>query len=453
MFAPALQVHDGKFVDISKTGPTNVHSPEFVTPEIPDVISPYVVTTPSEDVPRIEGSMNQGTVAQLMSIGPQDRFLSLNPQMTFFKTAYKRHTNFAVQCFEETFGGPTLTFGATNTCVIGKHGDLLGNMTLRVVLPNLGIAGGRWADAIGYVLLSRLRFRIGDVTVQTQERLWYDIEDKLFASTGKTAGLDAMIGRNTTLATDQTHELYVPLKFACCKTFSGRQQFLPVVCLDTNVDVYVDIDVESLDKCVILPAGSTIPPTANVAQACILVDNVYLDTIERARVANETVTYMIEVVQDVEQVSYVSTTEGIVQVSNVVVDLRELNMPVKYFAGVAYEESYSNYFTYLDVVSSATLMIGSEQQFEPRRGTYFSLQQTYDKFDRCEPNNVFGFSFALRAASWQPNGAFNFAKAPNATFRFTLDGVQTTSLKVKLFASCINWIVFKNGRCAFAFDF
>lgn len=453
MFAPALHGHDGKFVDISKTGPTNVHSMEFKTPEIPDVVSPYVVTAPSKGVPRIEGSMNQGTVVQLMSVGPQDRFLSLNPQMTFFKTAYKRHTNFAVECFEETFGGPTLTFGATNTCVVGKHGDLLGSMTLRVVLPNLGISGGRWVDAIGYVLLSRLRLRIGDVVVQTHERLWYDVEDKLFASAGKTAGLDAMIGRGVTLPTDQTHELYVPLKFACCNTFSGRQQYLPVVCLDTNVDVTIDVDVERLDRCVILPTGSFVPTTVNTAVAGVLVDNVYLDTIERARVANDAATYLIDVVQDVDQVSYLSTTEGIVPISNVVVDLRELNMPVKYFAGVVYEESYQDYFTYLDVVSSATLMVGSEQQFDARPGAYFSLQQTYDRFERSEPTNVFGFSFALRASSWQPNGALNFAKSPNSTFRFTLNGGQTAPLKVKLFASCINWIVFKNGRCAFAFDF
>lgn len=451
MFAPALHGHDGKFVDISKTGPTNVHSPTFVTPEIPDVVSPYVVTTPDEDVPTIEGSMNQGTVAQLMSIGPQDRFLSLNPQMTFFRTAYKRHTNFAVECFEETFGGPTISFGATNTCVVGKHGDLLGNMTMRIVLPNLGISGGTWVDAIGYVLLSRLRFRIGDVVVQTQERLWYDVEDKLFATTGKRAGLDAMIGRNVSLSTDQAHEIFVPLKLACCKTFSGRQQFLPVVCLDTNVDVTIEIDIERLDRCVIVPPGQIVPTAT--AQACLLVDNVYLDAVERARVASDTVTYLVDVVQDVDQVSYLSTMQGIVPIENVVVDLRELNMPVRYFAGVAYEESYRDYFTYLDVVSSATLMVGSEQQFEPRGGAYFSLQQTYDRFDRCEPTNVFGFSFALRASSWQPNGALNFAATPNATFRFTLNGVQTTPLKVKLFATCVNWIVFKNGRCAFAFDF
>lgn len=454
MFAPAKYDHDGEFANVTESAPTNVRPVKFKTPEIPDVVSPYVVRKPSKGVPRIKGAMSQGTVVQLMSIGPQDRFLSLNPQVSFFKTAYKRHTNFAVEAFDETFGGPQLTFGTTNICTLGKHGDLLGHMTLRVVLPNLGIAGGTWVDAIGYVLLSRARLRVGDVVIQTHERLWYDIEDKLFATQGKLRGVNEMIGRDATLATDAEHEILVPLKFACCKTFSGRQQFFPIACLDTNVDVSVEIDVESLDKCVVVPAGATLPPVRG-ATCSLVVDNVYLDATERTRFAIGESTFMIDVVQDVDEVSYATTSEGFVPVAHVTVNLRELNMPVKYFAGVAYDESYgTSYFRYLDAFSSAAFFVNSEQQFEPRGFSYFSLQQTYDRFERSEPaGNVFGFSFALRAGSWQPNGALNFAPLQNATFRFTLNGAQSTPLKVKLFASCVNWVVFKNGRCAFAFDF
>lgn len=454
MFAPAKYDHDGRFVNVTESAPKNVRPAKFKTPEIPDVVSPYVVRKPSEGVPRIRGAMSQGTVAQLMSIGPQDRFLSLNPQVSFFRTAYKRHTNFAVEAFDETFGGPQLTFGNTNICTLGKHGDLLGHMTLRIVLPNLGIAGGTWVDAIGYVLLSRARLRVGDVVIQTHERLWYDIEDKLFATEGKVRGVNEMIGRGASLATDAEHEILVPLKFACCKTFSGRQQFLPVSCLDTNVDVSVEIDAESLDGCVAVPAGTTLPPVRG-ANCTLIVDNVYLDATERARFANGESTFMIDVVQDVDEVAYATTSEGIVPVTNVSVSLRELNMPVKYFAGVAYDESYgTSYFRYLNAFSSATFLVNSEQQFDPRGFSYFSLQQTYDRFARSESTgNVFGFSFALRAGSWQPNGALNFAPLSNPTFRFTLNGAQSTPLKVKLFATCINWVVFKNGRCAFAFDF
>ena len=38
-----------------------------------------------------------GAVAQLISNGPQDLYLTGNPQITFFKNVYKRYTNFSVQ--------------------------------------------------------------------------------------------------------------------------------------------------------------------------------------------------------------------------------------------------------------------------------------------------------------------------------------------------------------------
>ena len=38
-----------------------------------------------------------GGIIQLMAYGSQDRYLSGNPQMTFFRSVYKRHTHFAAQ--------------------------------------------------------------------------------------------------------------------------------------------------------------------------------------------------------------------------------------------------------------------------------------------------------------------------------------------------------------------
>ena len=38
-----------------------------------------------------------GGLMQLAAIGPQDIFLTGNPQITYFKAVYKRHTNFAIE--------------------------------------------------------------------------------------------------------------------------------------------------------------------------------------------------------------------------------------------------------------------------------------------------------------------------------------------------------------------
>jgi hypothetical protein len=441
------------FTDISKSAPRNTRSATFVDPTSrPDIVHP-VVKQLDPSVPRIDGSMSQGTVAQLLSIGPQDRFLSLNPQVSFFRRVYKRHTDFAVECIEEQFSTSSFVFGSTNVCTLGKHGDLLGSMTLCITLPNLGIPGGTWVDAIGYVMLRQLRLRIGDLIVQTQERLWYDIEDSLFVTDAHSQGLDAMIGRTGTgspLSTNASHEIYVPLKFLCCRGNSGRQQFIPVTCLDHSVNVAVEIDTESLAACVVLPAGTSLPPVTSTA-ATLLVDNVYVDDIERTRFATVNTELMFEVIRDIDQTSYIMTNAGNTPVTNVTVDMRELNMPVRYFTIVAYDETYETHFQYLDVIDSATFLINTDQQFEPRKGPYFSLQQPYEHFVRSETSNVYAFSFALDAGAWQPNGSLNFAVLSNPTLRIALKDVSTP-LKVKVFASCINWLTFGGGGCTLRYD-
>lgn len=39
---------------------------------------------------------------QLVAYGAQDIYLTGNPQITFFKVVYRRHTNFAIEAIEQT---------------------------------------------------------------------------------------------------------------------------------------------------------------------------------------------------------------------------------------------------------------------------------------------------------------------------------------------------------------
>jgi hypothetical protein len=44
-----------------------------------------------------------GGLMQLVAYGAQDIYLTGNPQITFFKVVYRRHTNFAMEAIEQTF--------------------------------------------------------------------------------------------------------------------------------------------------------------------------------------------------------------------------------------------------------------------------------------------------------------------------------------------------------------
>ena len=58
--------------------------------------------------------MTQGALLQLVAYGAQDVYLTANPQVTFFKQLYRRHSNFAMEAVEQTFNG-VANFGKKNS--------------------------------------------------------------------------------------------------------------------------------------------------------------------------------------------------------------------------------------------------------------------------------------------------------------------------------------------------
>jgi len=77
-----------------------------------------------------------GGILQLVAYGVQDIFLTENPQITFFKTVYRRHTNFSKEEFDLKFNN-NLDFGKEAICKIARYGDLLHRLFLVIRLPSI----------------------------------------------------------------------------------------------------------------------------------------------------------------------------------------------------------------------------------------------------------------------------------------------------------------------------
>lgn len=386
-----------------------------------------------------------GALVQLEALGPQNYFLDLHPQTSFFQQAYKRHTSFASECFDDRFD---LALGSNTSVEVGRRGDVLGNMYLDIELPNLGIAGGSWADAIGYVLLDRVRLVVDDTVIHDQERLWYDLSDRLFLPHGRRQAVDALIGRGRVLATDRAHSVTVPLKFLCCTAHHKNQQFLPIAALASRARITVDITAQPLAACLRLPPGTSAPRLPVKLRAKLLSDQVFVDNEEKRAIMGRAYSLLMEEAQDVDALSYQYDDSGSYQVSSASLDLREVNLPVKSLVVVAYEESPgAAYFRYLDCVSGAVLFVNSGERFSSRAAPYFSLVQTYQHFVRCTPDLVHCYSFALEAGQRQPSGALNFAVLDKPLLRVELVRAATAgkSVKVKAFVQCVNWLVIDKG--------
>ncbi len=100
---------------------------------------------------------------QLVAYGAQDVYLTGNPQITFFKVVYRRHTNYSSESIEQTFNGSP-GFGKKVTCTISRNGDLIQQMYLRVKLPDVTGGSGvsfRWLDWIGHILVKNVEIEIG----------------------------------------------------------------------------------------------------------------------------------------------------------------------------------------------------------------------------------------------------------------------------------------------------
>ena len=68
---------------------------------------------------------------QLVAYGAQDIYLTGNPQITFFKVVYRRHTNFSMEAIEQTLQGTTAA-GNSQTSTISRNGDLIHRMYFEV---------------------------------------------------------------------------------------------------------------------------------------------------------------------------------------------------------------------------------------------------------------------------------------------------------------------------------
>jgi hypothetical protein len=143
-----------------------------------------------------------GGLLQLVAYGAQDIYLTGNPQITFFKVVYRRHTNFSLESIENVFNG-IARFGNRVTCQISRNGDLINRMYLVTTLPQLdpvedlensGIAQAQWVKSVGLRLIQNVLIEIGGQQIDKHYSEWMYIWNELSLPAGKRAGYDKMVG-------------------------------------------------------------------------------------------------------------------------------------------------------------------------------------------------------------------------------------------------------------------
>ena len=240
-----------------------------------------------------------GGLMQLVAYGAQDVYLTGNPQITFFKVVYRRHTNFSMECIEQPLD--SARFGGRHTVQVLRNGDLAGRMYLKTTLPALAAQAGEtcaWVKRVGHALIDNIECTVGGSQVDKHWGVWYDLWYELTHTEEQARGYGKMIGdvsACTTLTSSvAAYTLYIPLQFWFNRN-TGLA--LPLIALQYH-EVRFNIQFEQFSNLVCY-TGTQAPdlPAANLSDTSILVDYIYLDQEERRRMAQVGHEYLIEQVQ------------------------------------------------------------------------------------------------------------------------------------------------------------
>ena len=255
-----------------------------------------------------------GGLMQLVAYGAQDVYLTGNPQITFFKVVYRRHTNFAMESIEQTFNG-TGAFGNKVQCPVVRNGDLITKMYLRTTVSAGSTAGlastsayynakWAWCTSLGHALISSVELEIGGTRIDKHWGEWLTIWNELSRKIGQDRGYNTMIGNVPALTVlDYQHPAYtmwVPLKFFFCR-FDGLA--LPLIALQYH-EVRINFEFVTVDQCLVMEnvsggsgKGLATALGLTLSDCSLYVDYIYLDSEERKRFAQASHEYLIEALQ------------------------------------------------------------------------------------------------------------------------------------------------------------
>ena len=297
-----------------------------------------------------------GGLMQLVAYGAQDIYLTGNPQITFFKVVYRRHTNFSMEAIEQTINGSSQlgSSASSGTVTISRNGDLVHKIYITSSTP--GILNG---DA----LISDVELEIGGQQIDKHYIEWNQIWNELSTPSSKANGLKAMkcCVTDTHLASGDTDSLdgvgmvQLPLNFWFCR---NPGLALPLIALQYHeVKLKINWGTSGL-------AGTSSSPAS--ATCKVFCDYIYLDTDERRRFAQVSHEYLIEQLQ--KQPASNSKSQEL-----------NFNHPVKELIWTsAVENTYG----------TAKLILNGHDRFSAQEEEYFQLRQPYDYHTTVPVNNL-----------------------------------------------------------------
>jgi hypothetical protein len=400
-----------------------------------------------------------GSLVALVAKSDEDKYLTGNPQITFWKSSHKRHSNFALQRYQIT--RPTSRLMSTTVDFKIEHvGDLLRGLTLEIALPDItSISSGDvsaedvfYTDNVGCAAIDKVEFIINGQVIQTLWGDWIAAYQLLVENFGKQYALDELRGGDVvfdgTIGKEEGNAggivARIPLPFWFART-SGCA--VPLVGLK-HTDVRVRTYLRPYDQLVYSPVDIRLPGSYSYGSVQLFADVVHLDREERGTFTSSPLEYLIETVQRNNRVLTAAKAQlssrppvplGTVDVPTVMETVPlQLSLPTKELVWFLEPQPKSTMYCdmsenrwlqfpvgehdvtgafYADLIQDVTLRVGGQSVFETESADWFRLEQPvryHTNVPAQRMKGVYVHSFAIRPEEYQPSGTLNFSAVDKA---------------------------------------
>lgn len=342
-----------------------------------------------------------GGITQLVAIGAQDAHIVGNPEVSFFRSTYKRHTNFSQTVERQVIQG-NVANGGMSTIRVERKGDLLSHMYF-VVDNGLETQSEDWLD-----LVDKVELLIGGQVIDTQER-------EFIANVAiDTMAMNLSKSSSGLFRGGVSSSRFFPLRFFFCDHF---QSALPLVALQ-----YHDVEIRVTWGSAAADASRRWECYANY---------IYLDTQERQEVAGAPRQMLITQVQKAHP-SGAKTQE------------LNFNHPVKFLAS-----SNVSSGALFSTTNKIKLQINGSDVTDYKFAVpnYTSVMSYYHTpFTAANEASTFIYPFCLDTSRLQPTGTLNFSRLDSARILSMNDNITDV-----IYAVNYNILRIENGMAGIVY--
>ena len=400
-----------------------------------------------------------GGLLDLVAKGGQDIYFVCNPEVSFFKKVYKRHTNFAIEQEKFLFDGD-LNFGRSAKFIIPRKGDLLKSLFLQFEIPDLSTNGTiSYINYIGYALIDYIEISIGGQIIDKLTGEWMYINNELNLNEDKKKGYNNIVGGKSfagygATTGNQGNTYIVPINFWFTKDIGLA---IPLVALQYH-DVEINLKLRRLEDLFLLKnSGFDFNASAFKLTKCnISLEYVYLDSIERKMFAQSNHEYLIK------QTQYNINNNIPANLSKKRIDLN-FNHPIIELIFIIQRKDRTNnnlgndHLNYSlnnklmeDTIKNAQILLNNEERtplMTAKECRYLNVINTHTSI----PNNViYVYSFSMNPESFQPSGSCNFSRFDNKELAIEFaDNISIS--EVKIFAVNYNILRISKGMGGLAY--